>query len=97
MFKIDIARDYLIFIDPALTRMVGQRDFHHLELAIAKLVGGKERAVRPTKGRPGYCRLRLQLRQKDELALVRFAGVEHVLQKERSNGSVGGARFVDDR
>ena len=86
-----------IFVDPALAGMIGQRDLHHLEVTVAELVGGEERAVGPAEGDPGDRRLRLQLRQEDELALVGLAGVEHVLQEQRSDGGVGGARFVDDR
>jgi len=41
--------------------------------------------------------VRLQLRQEHELALVGFAGVEHVLQEQGANGSMGRASFADDR
>ena len=41
--------------------------------------------------------MRLQLRQEYELALVGFAGVEHVLQEQGANGGLGRNRFADDR
>jgi hypothetical protein len=69
--------------------MIGQRNFHHFQKAVAKFVGGEERTIRPAGGAPGYVGLRLQLRQEDELALVCLTGVEHVLQEEGANGDLG--------
>jgi len=66
-------------------------------MVVAELVRGEKRAIRPAEGNPGDCRVRLQLRQEHELALVRFAGVEHVLQEQGANGGVSCARFADDR
>jgi hypothetical protein len=41
--------------------------------------------------------VRLQLRQEYEFALVGFAGVEHVLQEEGTNGGMSCGSFSDDR
>src|SRR6516164_101183 len=95
--EFNIAWDHLVFVDAALTGVIRQGDLHHLQVPIAKLVGGKERAIGPAEGRPRYRRLRLQLRQKDELALVGLARVEDVLQEEGTNCRVGDARLVHDR
>ena len=95
--EFDVARNDRVFVDPALAWMIGQRNFHHFQMAVAELVGGEERTIRPAEGDPGYVGLRLQLRQKDELALVCLAGVEHVLQEEGAYGGLGRNRFADDR
>ncbi len=79
--ELDVAGHHVIFIDAALAGMIRQRDLHHLQAAVAELVRGEEGAIGPTEGDPGNRRLRLQLRQEHELALVGLAGVEHVLQK----------------
>ena len=55
---------------------------------IAELVGGKEGVVRPSEGNPRDRRLRLQLRQEDELALVGLAGIEHVLEEQGADRGV---------
>src|SRR5450432_4772867 len=46
LFEFDVARNHRIFVDPALAGMIGQRDLHHLQLAIAELVCREKRAVR---------------------------------------------------
>ena len=97
LFEFDVAWNHRIFVDPALAGMIGQRDLHHLQMAVAELVRGEKRAVGPAEGDPGDRRMRLQLRQEYELALVRFAGVEHVLQEQGANGGMSRARFADDR
>src|SRR5258708_37641303 len=40
--EFDVTGHHFIFVKAALAGMVGQRDFHHLWVTIAKLVGGKE-------------------------------------------------------
>src|SRR3954469_17303287 len=47
--EFDIPRHHIIFVDPALTGMIGERNLHHLQTPITELVGGKERAIGPTE------------------------------------------------
>ncbi len=96
LLELDIADHHLIFVDAPLDDAVDRRDFHHFQRQIAELVRGKERAVRPAERHPGDVRLRLQLGQEDEFALVRLAGLQHVLQEQGANGGVRGARFGGD-
>ena len=94
--EFDVAGHHVILVDAALAGMIGQRNLHHLKAPVAKLVRGEERAVGPAERDPGDRRLRLQLRQEDEFALVGLAGVEHVLQEQGADGGVGGAGLIDD-
>jgi hypothetical protein len=96
-FEFNVARDNLVFIDATLAGMVGPRDLHHLQMTVAELVGGEKGAIGPAEGDPGNGRMRLQLRQEDEFALVGLAGVEHILQEQRADGGMRGAGFVDNR
>jgi len=42
LFELDVARNHRIFVDPALAGMIGQRDLHHLQMAVAELVRGEK-------------------------------------------------------
>src|ERR1700726_2529113 len=42
LFEFDVARNHRIFVDPALAGMIGQRDLHHLQMAVAELVRGEK-------------------------------------------------------
>ena len=79
-----------------LTTPSTARDFHHFQAEIAELMRRKEITVRPAERDPGYALLRLQLREKNELALIRFASLEDILKKQRADGSVRRARFRGD-
>ena len=81
LLEFDVADHDLIVIDSAFDDAVDLADFHHFEAKVAELVGGEKRIVRPAERHPRDARLRLQLRQKDELALVGFARLQHVLNK----------------
>jgi hypothetical protein len=79
--KFDISDDDLILIDTALDDSVDGRDFHHFQAEIAELVRSNKCSVRPAERHPRDTRLRLQLRQKNELSFVRFTRLEDVLKK----------------
>ena len=81
LLELDIADDHLILVDPAFDDAIDLADFHHLQAEIAELMRGEKRPVRPAERDPGNARLRLQLREKDELALVRLARLQDVLNK----------------
>ena len=95
-FELDVAHDGFVLIDPALDLALDQIDFHHLDAGIAELVGGEERIVRPAERDPRNRRLRLQLGQEDEFALVRFAGFKNVLQKQGADRGMRGSRLGGD-
>jgi thiol:disulfide interchange protein len=52
----------------------GRGDLEHFDDAIAELVPGKERSVRPSERHPGNGRLRPQLRQEHDFALPASRG-----------------------
>ena len=66
-------------------------------MTVAELVGGEERTIGPAECDPRDGRLRLKLRQEHKLALVSLSGVEHVLQEECADSSVGSASLINDR
>src|SRR6266404_2308383 len=81
LLELDISDHHLILVDASLDRAVDARDFHHFQSQITELMGCEKCPVRPAERDPRYVWLRLQLRQKDELAFVRFAGLKDVLNK----------------
>ncbi len=81
LLELDISDHHLILVDAPLDRAVDARDFHHLQSQITELMRCKKCSVRPTERNPRYVLLRLQLRQKDELAFVCLAGLKDVLNK----------------
>src|SRR4029077_5186648 len=89
LLEFDVPCDHLVAIYTPLPLSIIARDFHHLELAVTKLVRCKETAVWPSERDPGERRLGLQLREKDELALIRFARVDDVLHEDRVDRAVG--------
>ena len=83
-------------VDAPLDRAVNGPDFHHFQSEIAELMRGKKCPVRPAERNPRDILLRLQLREKNELALVRLAGLEDVLNEQRADCGMRRARFGDD-
>ena len=57
---------------------------------------GEKRIVRPAERDPGNARLRLQLRKEDEFALVGFARLKHILQKQGADRGVRGSSLSGD-
>ena len=97
LFELNVADHHLIFVDPPLNHAVNRGDFHHFQAQIAELMRGKKRAVRPAECHPRDARLCLQLRQEDELALIRLACLKNILNKQRADRSMRGARLGGDR
>ena len=81
LLEFDVADDHFILVDAAFDDAVDFPDLHHFEAEIAELVRGEKRTVRPAECGPGNARLRLQLRKKNKLSFVGFAGVQHMLDK----------------
>ena len=96
LLELDIADDHLILVDPAFDHAVDLADLHHFQAEIAELVRGEKRPVRPAERHPGNARLRLQLRKKDELALVGLARFQDILNKQRADRGMRGAGLRGD-
>ena len=96
LLKFDVADNDTIFVDAAFDDAVDLADFHHLKAKIAELVRGEKRVVRPAERHPGNARLRLQLREKDELTLVGLARLQHILHKQGPDRGVCGASLGGD-
>ena len=96
LLELDVADDHLVGVDAPLHHAVDRCDLHHLQAQIAELVRGEEVAVRPAERHPGDARLRLQLREKDEFALVGLARAEDVLHEQGAYRGMRRARLGGD-
>ena len=72
-------------------------DLQHFDDAIAGLVPGKERSIRPSERHPGDGRLRQQLRPENDFALPGVARLEHFFGQQRSHRHHRRARLRRDR
>ena len=81
LLELDISDYHLICVNAPLDHAVDPRDLHHFQAQITELMRCKKRSVRPAERHPRYALLRLQLREKDELAFVCFARLKDILKK----------------
>ena len=72
-------------------------DLQHFDDAIAGLVPGKERSIRPSERHPGDGRLRQQLRPEHDFALPGVARLEHFFGQQRSHRQHRRPRLRRDR
>src|SRR5260370_39026648 len=81
LLELDVSDYHLICVNAPFDHAVDPRDLHHFHAQITELMRCKERSVRPSESHPGDARLRLQLRDKDELAFVCFSRLKDILKK----------------
>ena len=72
-------------------------DLQHFDDAIAGLVSGEERSIRPSERHPGNGRLRQQLRPEHDFAFPGVARLEHFFGQQRPHRHHGRPRFRRDR
>ena len=94
VLELKIVADEFVAVDSHLA--VGG-DLEHFDDAVAELVPGEERPIRPSERHPGDGRLRQQLRPEYDFALPGVARLEHFFGQQRAHRHHGRSCLRRDR